>query len=353
MEGVAYRDDETTPVGQGFDVTVTVGSRSDMGTTEANGSFSVTFFDPLAPVASTGDPVSIVVSDSSGGRGSAEFTLTNVQLGDTDSATVTQDVITDIGATSNILTVTGTVYFKNGNTPKVPAASHLREGDLTVFATNITRNVTVSGPVDGDGGYDVTFVNLLSVVAETGDSLTVEVQDEAGETVGTTPHLLTTAEVVAAKVEIDVDTTVPAAVRILDITGSVIDLDGSPAGPGLEVSLTIAMNGHTVPPAKTLTDAVGGYEYTFVQLLTPVAATGDVLTVDVLRSADQFRGRAVVPLRSAELIDGQLTVDPIMLVPPRLELGGLSINPALYRYPRSNYPAISRYGSGRACCCWC
>ena len=327
VEGVAYRDDETTPVGQGFDVTVMVGSRSDMGTTEANGSFSVTFFDPLAPVASTGDPVSIVVSDSSGGRGSAEFTLTNVQLGDTDSATVTQDVITDVGATSNILAVTGTVYFKNGNTPKVPAASHLREGDLTVVATNITRNVTVSGPVDGDGGYDVTFVNLLSIVAETGDSLTVEVQDEAGETVGTTPHLLTTAEVAAAKAEIDVDTTVPAAVRILDITGSVIDLDGSPAGPGLEVSLTIAMNGHTVPPAKTLTDAVGGYEYTFVQLLTPVAATGDVLTVDVLRSADQFRGRAIVELRSAELIDGQLTVDPIMLVPPRLELGGLSINP--------------------------
>ena len=51
--------------------------------------------------------------------------------------------------------------------------------------------------------------NLLSVVAETGDSLTVEVQDEAGETVGTMPHLLTTAEVVAAKAEIDVDTTVP------------------------------------------------------------------------------------------------------------------------------------------------
>ena len=98
------------------------------------------------------------MSDSSSDRGSAEFTLTNVQLGDTDSATVTQDVITDIGATSNILTVTGTVYFKNGNAPKVPAASHLREGDLTVVATNITRNVTVSGPVDGDGGYDVTFV---------------------------------------------------------------------------------------------------------------------------------------------------------------------------------------------------
>ena len=39
----------------------------------------------------------------------------------------------------------------------------------------------------------------------------VEVQDEAGETVGTTPHLLTTTEVAASKVEINIETTVPAA----------------------------------------------------------------------------------------------------------------------------------------------
>ena len=325
VEGVAYRDDETTPVGQGFDVTVMVGSRSDMGTTEANGSFSVTFFDPLAPVASTGDPVSIVVSDSSGDRGSAEFTLTNVQLGDTDSATVTQDVITDIGATSNLLAIIGTVYFKNGDTQKVPAASHLREGDLTVVATNITRNVTVSGPVDDDGGYDVTFVNLLSVVAETGDSLTVEVQNEAGETVGTMPHTLTTPEVKAAKAEVDIYTEVPAEIRALYVVGSVVEIDGSAGGPGLAVTITLGINGDSME-AQTLTDAAGGYGYTFVDLITPVAATGDVLTVDVLRSTDQFRGRAVVELRSYELVDGMLTVDPITLIPPRLELGGLSIN---------------------------
>ena len=142
------------------------------------------------------------------------------------------------------------------------------------------------------------------------------------------PHLLTTAEVAAAKAKVDVPTTVPAAVRALNITGSVIDLDGSPAGPGLEVTLTLAMNGHTMPPAQTLTDAAGGYNYTFVRLLTPVAVTGDVLTVDVLRAADQYHGHAVVPLRSYELVDGQLTVRPIELIPPRLELGGLSINTA-------------------------
>ena len=340
VEGIARRDDETTPVGQGFDVTVTVGSKSDMGTTEADGSFSVTFFDPLAPAASTGDSVSIVVSDDSGDRGSTAFTLTNADLGDADSATVTRDVITDIGATSNILAVTGTVYLKNGDTQKVPATIRLREGDLTVVATNTTRGTEARGPVDDDGGYDATFVNLLGIAAETGDSLTVEVQNEAGETVGTMPHLLTTAEVAAAKAEIDVQTTVPAAVRALDITGSVIEIDGSAAGPGLEVTLTLAMNGHTMPPVQTLTDAGGGYNHTFVRLLTPVAVTGDVLMVDVLRAADQYHGHAVVPLRSYELVDGQLTVDPITLIPPRLELGGLSINP---HYTGIQDPIVQRF----------
>ena len=86
----------------------------------------------MAPAAITGDAVSIVVSDGSGERGRAEFALTNAQLGDADSATVTQDVITNIGATSGILAVIGIVYLKNGDTMSVPAANHLREADLTV-----------------------------------------------------------------------------------------------------------------------------------------------------------------------------------------------------------------------------
>ena len=120
----------------------------------------------------------------------------------------------------------------------------------------------------------------------------------------------------------------------------------APPVPVFEVTLTFATNGHSMP-AQTLTDAAGSYNYTFVDLINPVAATGDILLVDVLREANQFHGHAVVELRSYELVDGQLTVDPITLIPPRLELGGLSINPGLYRYPRSIYPATSRYGSRR------
>ena len=205
--------------------------------------------------------------------------------------------------------------------------SHLREGDLTVVVTNITRNLTERAPVDSDGEYSVTFLNLSNTVAETGNMLSLEVQNEAGETVGTMTHTLTTPEVKAAKAEVDVHTTVPAEIRALYVVGSVIETDGSPAGPGLEVTLTLGMNGHTMSPAQTLTDATGSYNYTFVQLITPVAATGDILTVDVLREVDRFHGHVVVELRSYELVDGQLTVDPITLIPPTLELGGLSINP--------------------------
>ena len=149
VEGVAYKNDETTPVGAGFDVKVTVGSNSpQMDTTDANGAFSVTFFSPGMPVATTDNALSIVVSDSSRVRGeSPERTLKNSDL-ESDSATVEQDVITDVGTTSNALAVTGTVYLKNGDTMSVPAASHLREGDLTVVVTNTTRNLTERAPVD-------------------------------------------------------------------------------------------------------------------------------------------------------------------------------------------------------------
>ena len=325
VEGVAYKDDMTTSVGPGLDVTITVGNTPQTTQTAADGSFATTTVNLLGPAATSGDPVSIVVADSSGERGREEFTLSRVQLGDADSATVIQDVITNIGATSGILAVIGTVYLKNGDTMSVPAANHLREGDLTVVVTNTTRNLMQSGPVDDDGGYDVNFLNLLGIVAETGDMLSLEVQNEAGETVGTMTHTLTTPEVKAANAEVDIYTEVPAEIRALYVVGSVVEIDGSAGGPGLAVTITLGINGDSME-AQTLTDAAGGYGYTFVQLLTPVAATGDILLVDVLRMADQFHGHVVVELRSYELVDGMLTVDPITLIPPRLELGGLSIN---------------------------
>ena len=234
VEGVVYRDDETSPVGPGLDVAVTVGSNPVQTTqTEADGSFSTAFLSLLDSVASSGNAVLIVVSDGSGERGRDSFTLNNALLGDTDSATVTRRVSTNIGATSGLLAVIGTVFFKNGDSQSVPAASHLREGDLTVVVTNTTRNLKASGSVDDDGGYDVTFLNLLGIVAETGDSLTLEVEvlNEAGDAVGRASHTLTTSEVLASSAKVDIHTTVPAQIKILDVTGSVVEINGSPCRP--------------------------------------------------------------------------------------------------------------------------
>ena len=54
-----------------------------------------------------------------------------------DDAVVSQDVITDIIATSSNLLVAGTVFLEDGLTA---ATSLLREGGLTVTVTNTTRN---------------------------------------------------------------------------------------------------------------------------------------------------------------------------------------------------------------------
>ena len=343
VDGVVYRDDMMTPVDSGFDVTVTVGAdESQTTSTEADGSFSVTFLEiPPVPVATTGDMVSIIVTDSTGTqRGPGDqFTLTHLKLA---APTVTRKVYTDIGATSKLLNVVGTVYLKDGDGDPVPAARHLRKTELTVVVANSVRSLEQRVPVDDNGEYAAVLISFLDIAAETGDSLTVEVEDEAGMTVGESAHTLTTPEVQAAQAMVNVHTDVPAKVGLLSVVGSVVELDGSAAGAGLQVTITLAMDGQTMPPVQVSTDASGGYEYTFFDPPATIATTGDVLMVDVLRSVDGYHGHAEInPLRSIEIIyrNQPLVVDPIKMLPPIKALGGLSINP---QYVPEELKRISR-----------
>ena len=105
------------------------------------------------------------------------------------------------------------------------------------------------------------------------------------------PYTLDVANLQAARVEKDIHTTVRAVVNTLHVIGDVEELDGSPA-VGVQVTLTLVMDGNAMPPEIRTTDAAGGYQHFFLKLGTPVAATGDVLLVDVLRESDQFRGHA-------------------------------------------------------------
>ena len=327
--GMVYKVDGSTSADGGLDVVVTRGSRTQTVQTGTDGSYSASFVELLSPVATSIDnSLSVVVSDGSGPRGRNDDPLLNTELGTTGSASVTRDVTSDIGLTSNLLAVLGTVYLKNGDTEHVPARSYLREGDLTVTVTNTTRNLLPrSIPVEDDGTYDTTFFDPITAVAETGDVLTVDVMNDAGVSVGSVTHTLTIENLQTARVDINIMSDTPAEVRLFSIEGTVVNLDGSAAEPGLPVMIMLDMHGMVVEVIAT-TDAAGGYYYAFVDLTMPVAATGDVLMIDVLRAADQFHGHAVVELRSYQLayLNQPLVIDPITLIPPRLELGGLSIN---------------------------
>ena len=328
--GMVYKEDGSTSAGGGLDVAITRGSLTETAQTGTDGSYSATFIvDLVTPVATSIDnTLSVVVSDGSGPRGRNDDPLTNTELGLTGSASVIRPVITDIGLTSNVLAVLGTVYLKNGDTEHVPARSHLREGDLTVTVTNTTRNWTETTTVDNNGEYDISIVSPTAAVAETGDVLTVNVTNDAGESVGSVTRPLTIEDLQTARVDIDIMSDTPAEVRVLAIEGDVVNTDGSPADAGLQVAIRLDMHG-TIVEAMTTTDATGEYAYNFVDLTQPVAATGDILSIDILREVDQFHGHALVELRSYQLVylNQPLRIDTITLIPPTLELGGLSINP--------------------------
>ena len=336
VEGMVSKEDGTTSAGSGLDVMVTVGSDSQMTTTETDGSYEVLFIDLITSVATTGDMISVEVGDGSGVRGTnppppEEATLSNADLGTTGSATVTRDVKTNIGLTSSVLAVAGTVYLKNGETDHVAAANNLREGDLKVVVTNTTRDLSRETTVGDDGTYELLIVgDNFATVAETDDEILVEVQNDAGVIVGSEPYTLTIDDIKATRADIDVETDVPARVLVLVIEGNVIELDGSSAGPGVEVTLTIVMNG-TSTEGRVVTDAAGGYKYLFASTSpeSPAARTDDILRVQVLRAATGYFGYRERELRSHELVyqnQPLVVLPPIQLIPPTLRLGGLSIN---------------------------
>ncbi len=333
VQGTVFKESSTAPAGGGLEVTVTVGSHPpEMDTTDPSGFYSVGFVTPGTPVAETGDAILVEVRDGSGVRSKPlppkEATLSNTDLETylTGAAIVTRNVDTNIKVSSNLLVVEGTVYLKNGDTP-VAAMSGLRETDLTVVVTNTTRgNLEESVPVRDDGTYGVVFQALGgAAVAETGDELTVEVQNEAGRAVGSEPHTLTGAEVQAAKAEVDVQTAARAVVNTLHVIGDVVNAGGSPAA-GVQVTISVIMDGNVVDQRTPTTDDFGDYEEFFLKLGPPLAATGDSLLIQAL-DANQFRGQHEVILSSHQLLDQRVEVPSIELSAPFLKLGGLSINP--------------------------
>ncbi len=311
ITGTVFKKDSKVPA-SGVTVSVTVNGVSiptDVDMTGDDGAYTATRVSPGGVAARTGDRVVIVVTDSTGERGSVDFALTNEQLGEGDSTTITQNVETDIKLSTTTLVVLGKVFLEDGESPV--------DTGLTVTVENLTRGSKQTGVTEEDGCYQVTFVGLGKVVAETDDELMVTIEDASGGTYELPmPYTLTGDDVddvdVGAEINITTKFTVEPT-NLMVVSGTVKNVDGSVAGAGLPVTITI---GDGRPPGTTTTE-VGGtysYTYTFFQPLSTVARPGDVVKVVVLREETGEGGSEMTePLLSKDIIAQRVTVDVELL----------------------------------------
>jgi len=101
------------------------------------------------------------------------------------------------GATTNTLSVTGTVYRET---------EEIAENGLPVEVNIISQNLIetdVTGRTAGDGQYSVTF-DADKLVARAGDEILVTAKDAQGNLVGQSKYTLTTADVEAKAIVINV-----------------------------------------------------------------------------------------------------------------------------------------------------
>jgi len=275
VSGTTYKKGGTSLIG-GLTVKVKVGNKELSTTSESNGTYSVTDFNPVGVVAQTGDLISVSVVDEQGqirGQISA-FVLEEKHLDESEvTATISgQDVTTDIGARSNVLALAGTIFLEDGLTAV---------GDgLSISVNNASRGKSEVGQTDENGAYSITLLDPLATVAETDDILSITVTNLDGQTFETT-HTLTTSDVEAGKIENLHITTDLLAVesRIFVIDGTVFLEDGAtPARSGLQILVNI-----NDQQQKTATETGAGYQVTFVDVLGQgiLAKTGDEVKVEV------------------------------------------------------------------------
>ena len=289
----------------GVDVAVTVNDHPPISTTtDEDGSYSVTIVDPSGDAGSTGDIVTVVVSDEDGEVvGTEETVLTNEDLGDGDSTIVEIDVDTNIVSTTSALVVTGTVYHEGGS---LPVGS-----GMNVSVMNNANGMEVTGTTDADGMYSVTFFNPNANVAATGDTLALSVMADGAE-IGSAEHTLSSDQIDAGQAMVDVNTNMKASTPTLVVTGIVYLLDSEvPAGPGLTVMVS---NPDSGMDAGGVTDANGMYNITLFSTAAPVAETGDMLTVSVMADGEDV-GSASHTLTEAQIGAQQAMVDVNTSIP--------------------------------------
>ena len=302
ISGTVYKEDGTGPV-SGVNVEVTVGDMPPKTTvTDGNGNYSVTIFNPGGVAGSTGDMVTIVVTDDAGmERGRDESVLTNEDLGDDTAANVDRDVNTDIVARTSALAVTGSVFREESEIPIDDVFA------ITVMST--TRGTEVTGMTDENGMYNLTFFGT-QVVAETGDEIVVTASRDGSEW-SSPAHSLSSEEVEAGRAMVNVPTDIKASTSALAVTGTVYFEDGTVA-VGAGVTVTSMNPGRGLETTST-TDADGKYSVTFFSAAGLVAETADMISVTAVHDGEAV-GTTERALTSAEVDAQRAEVDVVTSV---------------------------------------
>jgi len=311
ISGTVYQHDGVTPV-SGATVDVSVADIAQSSVTEAAGTYSVTFLNVLEPAATAGDAVSVVATDSDGlQRGALEFVLSNDVLGVLGSASLERDVITDIKEGTSLLAVSGTVFLIDGET--------LATAGVSVLIENSAQSVELSAVTEQNGTYAITFFNPLAVVAETGDRLILNVSGptDEGDVIDSVEYVLTAEDIEAKQLSWDavVDLT-PEPTSLLVVDGVVRNPDGSLAGAGISVSVSlIDSTGVDAPRDQAVETAANGtYTVTFFDPIAPVAGVGHSLYIEAQPVGLDAYTHSITPISSSNVLTQRATVDLDLLV---------------------------------------
>ncbi len=311
ISGTVYQHDGVTPV-SGATVDVSVADLSQSAVTEAAGTYNVTFLNVLEAAATAGDAVSIVATDSDGlQRGALEFVLANEDLGALGSASLERDVITDIKEATSLLAVSGTVFLIDGET--------LATAGVSVLIENSAQSLELSAVTEENGTYAITFFNPLEVVAETGDRLILNVSgpSDQGDVIDSVEYVLTAEDIEAKQLSWDavVDLT-PEPTTLLVVDGLVRNPDGSLAGAGISVSVSLIDSTGVEPPREQAveTAANGTYTVTFFDPIAPVAGVAHSLYIEAQPVGLDAYTHSITPVSSSNVLTQRATVDLDLLV---------------------------------------
>ena len=291
VTGSVFREASEIAIDDVFDISVTntTNGMQLSGMTDGDGMYSLTLFDVSAPVAETGDVLTVTASRDGEQVGAVTYTLTSEEV---DAGRAVINIPTGIKASSSALVVAGSVYHEDGTI-------EMGSG-LSVTVSSPGRALESTATTDANGMYDVTFFSSSTPAAETGDMLAVTVMQD-GVQIGAADYALTSADVDAQRATVDVSTVTKASTSTLVVTGSVFFVESEiPVGSNLPVTV---MNPDSMVEATGMTDADGMFNITLFSPAAPVAETGDTINVTVMHG-DQIAGSVTVTL-TADEIDSQ------------------------------------------------